>query len=204
MTRTGKVSQGHCRFLALPLELRIEIYTFCTPVCLLALTHTCRTFYTDINTRTYIYELVNQSYFWYYAPYPRESECDYEEPECLVRETESWRLKPAPASHPMLAEGVVPLTISLIAYKMPAFGVLGDWPHDFQIAFNNIFGARQGDDGTFEGDWWCCYYCHEVKITKEYDWASGWIVLDECAHCGLAKPYVELDYTRRRKRMWWQ
>ncbi|RPA73978.1 hypothetical protein BJ508DRAFT_333557 [Ascobolus immersus RN42] len=93
------LAQALSPFLALPYELRLEIYyAICDPISLLILTHTCRTMYVDINSRKHLVRSVLPSDFT-------------DEHELVKKHGQKTSL----TSHPILTPYTTPLTIYLIA-----------------------------------------------------------------------------------------
>ncbi|RPA73981.1 hypothetical protein BJ508DRAFT_333560 [Ascobolus immersus RN42] len=142
-------------FFTLPLEMRIEIFSHCSLLNLLILTHTCRTFYTDINCTR---RLVKR-----FSGYPRETQ--------TVPDPNTKRLT-------MLPNGLVPLTIRIIAMNDNLVGTsIYDYDlHDFVNSpenennlFNRVYGPheRRPIEHSQQG-WWCCNGCFLVKGFDEY------------------------------------
>ncbi|RPA73967.1 hypothetical protein BJ508DRAFT_333544 [Ascobolus immersus RN42] len=93
----GQRNPQECRFLILPLELRLKIYANCNAVSLLVLTHTCRALYIDINTQS----KVVQSAIGGSKPFSRYIKHVYKPPTDLN-------------PHPMLLKSAIPLTIPMM------------------------------------------------------------------------------------------
>ncbi|RPA73959.1 hypothetical protein BJ508DRAFT_333536 [Ascobolus immersus RN42] len=150
-------------FLRLPLEMRLEIYSHCSMLNLLILTHTCRTFYTDINTRPDIIA----------------SGSPYDSPD--YRAEVRRELTGHTTSHIMLPAGVKPLTIPFIAFGV--FERLEEEVYDSEhevycgdycslleySLFNRVYGQKKSPKyGAVY--WWACEDCCSVMTTKHYPW----------------------------------
>ncbi|RPA73966.1 hypothetical protein BJ508DRAFT_333543 [Ascobolus immersus RN42] len=136
-------------FLALPLELRLDVYSRCEPVGLLTLTHTCRTMYMDINTSWRLIRAVCDTHF---------------------ENRSFWHEVSTTASHRMLPEGSLPLIIPAIAYE--SFKDADET--GTASTFNKLYGANSRDGreaslGTKIGwPWYFCECCKKIKKTKDF------------------------------------
>ncbi|RPA73970.1 hypothetical protein BJ508DRAFT_333547 [Ascobolus immersus RN42] len=129
-------------FLALPFELRLDVYTWCSPVSILTLTHTCTSLYIEINTRKSLVRSSSNQNFWNSLP-------------SIYME--------ANADHPILSgrgRRVIPLTIFLIANLRV---------DDTDAAlFNSLYGSKSEELVGIAKGWWCCDLCFEIKTLDEF------------------------------------
>ncbi|RPA72230.1 hypothetical protein BJ508DRAFT_335264 [Ascobolus immersus RN42] len=133
------IVQQSLHFLALPLEMRLEIYDNCSLLSLLILTHTCRTTYIEINTRQGI---VQRS-----KGYKRETNTNPHE----AANTDN---------HPLLAKGTIPLTIPMMAYKdqldAPSYSRHPFYRYIHEVrTFCQVYGTHNAVYGRLTR-WTCC------------------------------------------------
>ncbi|RPA73980.1 hypothetical protein BJ508DRAFT_333559 [Ascobolus immersus RN42] len=142
------------RLFALPLELRLEIYTHVhTTIQLLFLSHTSRTVYLEINTRPYLFA----SFLWH----PNFLRHYHKTPE-LSR---------------ILPDGNIPLTLPMISY-LDRFKYVR--PYSEKIVadtFNRVYGYDWKD-------WLCCESCCRVKRKSLfYVWQYSRVAAKICREC---------------------
>ncbi|RPA73962.1 hypothetical protein BJ508DRAFT_333539 [Ascobolus immersus RN42] len=155
-------------FLDLPLELRLEVYDHCTILELFILTHTCKTLYTDINSRRGLLRASPG-----YTEFIRK--CD-----------KAVEILGHPIQHPMLPAGAAPLTIPRMTYDdrlgdtgiCPCCGIRDDEFEVDGVTRNYTIEALVGDIATFnklfgglweeENGYWCCERCGTIQRVKDY------------------------------------
>ncbi|RPA72232.1 hypothetical protein BJ508DRAFT_335266 [Ascobolus immersus RN42] len=159
-TKMGRKSRSRkqlpFKFLMLPLELRLEIYEYCTVFSLLILTHTCRTFYTDINSRL-AFVGASKGYNDYKAKF------DYEH--------EYFERSPP---HPLLPNDTVPLCIPMMCNidkldcnSLPRTRSEVDTFNCTYSTQVTSYIVRKGWCCCVGKGWWCCASCHRIKRQVE-------------------------------------
>ncbi|RPA73963.1 hypothetical protein BJ508DRAFT_333540 [Ascobolus immersus RN42] len=154
-TNNGTVS----RFLRLPLEMRLEIYSYSSIFGLFILTHTCRTIYTDINCSI----LVKRS-----AGYT-----NYTQTHAVFE------------SHPLLPAGSRPLCIPMMARSDKINGLYQPsyrgserhptrvWRHE-SYDFNQLYGSHfRFGSRNLTGPWRCCTFCSFILLVGDFDYPPG-------------------------------
>ncbi|RPA72231.1 hypothetical protein BJ508DRAFT_335265 [Ascobolus immersus RN42] len=134
-------------FLNLPLDMRLEIYSHCTVLTLLILTHTSRTLYTDINSRSSVLSDTSRGPdVFMFNPWD-SSELD--------KRNEKF------TNHPMLPETTFLFTIPMLACKD------SDILEMEEVAcFNRVYAPRRLLRKGFRGcemSWWCCGNCGIIE-----------------------------------------
>ncbi|RPA73969.1 hypothetical protein BJ508DRAFT_333546 [Ascobolus immersus RN42] len=163
-------------FLTLPLEMRLEVYDWCTILTRLILTHTCRTCYTDIKTRPEIIQRCR----WLLC-------------------SEHVQTK----KHPLLPDGITPICIAMIANEK-TFGRRDFLESSASrreqskeaATFNRVYGSSYPGRGL-----WCCECCmmfqymcfhpsqaekvYGMRLCEDCDPGSGWVAFGDYAkHLG--------------------
>ncbi|RPA73965.1 hypothetical protein BJ508DRAFT_333542 [Ascobolus immersus RN42] len=149
-----KPAETKISFRSLPLELRHQIFSSCTVLGLLILSHTCHAMYVDINSNPH---LVQQS-------------------EGYLNYVECWPLEIS-KPHPMLPAGAIPLTVRMISYYDKVEEYCGRDPLDGYrrrewSLFNEVYGGchRDHPDQCQNECWWACGGCDLIRRKEDFPW----------------------------------
>ncbi|RPA86043.1 hypothetical protein BJ508DRAFT_373208 [Ascobolus immersus RN42] len=181
----------HSPIFTIPSELRSEIYSYCSPLTLLIMTHTCHLFYTEINNHRSLLKSIIHKF-----PQKNASVSHWDEPNAIAK----FDVNPdKPTSHDPhavgLPTGMLPLSIPLLNH----FDCLSPGYPDYEDSlFVRVYGApRDAITG-----WSCCLRCRLAKVKFYLDYeheAHNWKRGDPICHDCKYRPFpiggrTELDH----------